>query len=212
MLARLSLLLLLVASPALALERLFVVGEARSVKDGELRYKEYHHCSPDRQQCQVLYRDTDGNLFARKNIDYSQSLSSPTMTVEDLREGRTQLIDGGGEPDLVVDAGFDNYVRQRWSELYSGETVRFPFLIAGRDSPLTMKASREQEQSCDGGALCLSVTLDAWLLSMLVQPIELVYDSERRLLQYRGISNIRDAEGRSQQVLIDYDYAVDAID
>ena len=50
MLARLSLVLLLIAPPALALERLFVVGEARSMKDGELRYREYHHCSEDRSK------------------------------------------------------------------------------------------------------------------------------------------------------------------
>ena len=62
MLARLSLVLLLVAPPALALERLFVVGEARSMKDGELRYREYHHCSEDRSnylmtrmEAQMLY-------------------------------------------------------------------------------------------------------------------------------------------------------------
>ena len=74
MLARLSLVLLLVAPPALALERLFVVGEARSMKDGELRYREYHHCSEDRSNCEVLYKDTEGALFARKRIDYSQSI------------------------------------------------------------------------------------------------------------------------------------------
>ena len=211
MLARLSLVLLLVAPPALALERLFVVGEARSMKDGELRYREYHHCSEDRSNCEVLYKDTEGALFARKRIDYSQSMSSPSLVVEDLREGRTVRINGGGDEELVVDAGFDNYVRQRWSELSSGETVRFPFLVVGRDSPLTMKASVDEEETCAADELCLSVTLDAWLLSMLVQPIQLVYDSERRLLQYRGVSNIRDAEGKSQDVRIDYTYPTDSL-
>lgn len=207
MLARLSLLLLLLVPAAQALENLYVVGEARSLKDGELRYREYHHCSEDRRQCQVLYRDADGSLFARKHIDYSESASSPSVVVEDLREGRTLRLQGRDEPDLVVDAGFDNYVRERWNELSRGETVRFPFLIAGRDSPVPMKASSKEGGACKGGRLCLSVSLDAWLVSLLVEPIRLVYDSERRLLQYQGISNIRDGDGRSQQVRIDYEYA-----
>ena len=210
MLIRLGLLLMVLAPPAFALEQLFVVGEARSLKDGELRYREYHHCSEDRSNCQVLYKDVEGALFARKNIDYSQSLSSPSLVVEDLREGRTQLIEGDVEEELVVDAGFDNYVRERWAELSRGETVRFPFLIAGRDSPVSMKARQDGEEDCADGDLCLAVSLDAWLLSMLVQPIQLVYDSDRRLMQYRGISNIRDAEGRSQEVRIDYEYPGDS--
>ena len=72
-----------------------------------------------------------------------------------------------------------------------------------------MKASRDEGNACDDGALCLTVTLDAWLLSMLVAPIELVYDDEKRLTQYSGISNIRDAEGRSQNVRIEYRYPED---
>lgn len=202
--------LCLLAAPALATERLLVVGEARSLDGDELRYREYHHCTSDRRLCEVLYKDAQGEVFARKRVDYTASLRSPSLLVEDLREGRTQRIEGEFEPELVIDAGFDNYVRQRWSELSNGVEVRFPFLIAGRDSPLNMRASRSDAGDCQDGELCLTVTLDAWLLSMLITPIELVYDGERRLTQYRGISNIRDAEGRSQSVQIDYRYPEDA--
>jgi hypothetical protein len=195
--------------PALAVERLLVVGEARSLDDQELRYREYHHCSMDGRLCSVLYKDGDGQVFARKQVDYSESLRSPSLLIEDLREGSTLRIDGDFDSDLVVDAGFDNYVRQRWAELAEGETVRFPFLVVGRDSPIKMKASRTERVACNDGALCLTVTLDAWLLSMLVSPIELVYDNEKRLTQYRGISNIRDAQGRSQNVRIEYRYPED---
>lgn len=202
--------LLSLTPPALAMERLLVVGEARSLDDEELQYREYHHCSVDGRLCSVLYKDGEGQLFARKQVDYSESLRSPSLLIEDLREGSTLRIDGEFDSDLVVDAGFDNYVRQRWSELAQGDTVRFPFLVVGRDSPVRMKASRREGNVCDGGALCVTVTLDAWLLSVLVAPIELVYDDEKRLTQYRGISNIRDAEGRSQNVRIDYRYPDDA--
>lgn len=199
-------LLCTLSAPLVAMERLLVVGEARSLDNGELRYREFHHCSDDGRLCNVLYKDGQGELFARKQVDYRESLRSPALVVEDLREGRTVRIDGGVDPQVVVDAGFDNYVRERWAELAEGATVRFPFLIAGRDSPLKMKASRSERDDCGEDALCLTVTLDAWLLSMLVTPIELVYDQERRLMQYRGISNIRDAQGRSQDVRIDYRY------
>jgi hypothetical protein len=198
------------AVPALAMERLLVVGEARSLDDEELRYREYHHCSIDGRMCRVLYKDKEGEVFARKQVDYSESLRSPSLLIEDLREGQTLRIDGDFDAELVVDAGFDNYVRQRWAELAQGQTVRFPFLVVGRDSPIKMKASRTEGEVCETGSLCLTVTLDAWLLSMLVTPIELVYDNERRLTQYRGISNIRDAEGRSQTVQIEYRYPDDA--
>ena len=69
-----------------------------------------------------------------------------------------------------------------------------------------MKAGLDEDRTCAKEQVCLAVTLDGWLLSALLDPIRLVYDSDRRLLQFRGISNIKDENGGSQKVEINYTY------
>jgi hypothetical protein len=74
-----------------------------------------------------------------------------------------------------------------------------------------MRAVAPSDAACGPTELCLEVKLDSWLLGMLAPPIELAYDrNERKLLRYRGISNIRDSSGKSQSVEIHYRYRDEA--
>ena len=188
------------------------VGEARGADGGELRYTEHHSCSQAGTLCQVEYRDTEGKLFARKTLDYSLSKHAPSLELEYLPEGRTLRVDREATAELVVDAGFDHYMRSSWNLLAQGEPVQFEFLPVGRDDALSMRAE-PVEEACPDQRLCVKVRLDNWLLGALVPPIRLQYDRDnQRLVQYLGISNLRDSDGNSQQVRIDYSYpsAVDS--
>jgi hypothetical protein len=184
-----------------------VIGEAFSKDSGELLYREHHYCNSDGQRCEVLYIDTLGEIFARKELDYSVSEKSPGLRLQDFRSEVDLQLAPSMDPQLVVDAGFDNYVRLRWDDLLEGDEVRFPFLVAGRDEPLAMRAGPGREAECDPRRVCLQIELDSWLLGMLVDPFELTYDrGSRRLLRFTGVSNIKDDEGKSQQVDIHYRY------
>ncbi|MEP5568132.1 MAG: hypothetical protein ABJN62_09890 [Halioglobus sp.] len=190
-----------------------VIGEAYAMDGSAIRYLEEHRCAANGEECVVEYRYPEGEVFARKRVDYRPSMQAPGLKIEDLRAGETLVIESDFEDDVVVDAGFDHYVRLRWDELAGGEEVRFPFLVAGRDKPLNMRAQLEDEVECAQSRLCLTITLDNWLLSALVSPIRLEYDeTSRRLLQFEGVSNIRDDDGKSQQVRIDYRYQDEAAD
>jgi hypothetical protein len=190
-----------------------VVGEAYSMDGSELQYREVHSCTSAGEQCLVEYRYPEGELFARKHINYSDSQQSPSLRIEDLRVGETVLVDKEFGDEVVVDAGFDHYVRLRWTELAGGEGVNFPFLVVGREKPIKMLARKDRDSDCPDTRLCLEITLDNWLLAAIVSPIELQYDQgSRRLLQFKGISNIRDDEGKSQDVRIIYRYTEELAD
>ena len=183
-----------------------IVGRAMDVRSGEVLYLEEYDCVEDGSLCRVDYRDSGGSLIASKEVDYSRSLVAPALTFEDFRSNASIEVAPMDGPELVVDAGFDNYVRERWDELTTGESVRFSFLVAGRDKPLPMRA--EETGECAEGEVCLEVGLDAWLIGSLVPPIRLTYEREtRRLLRFEGVSNLRDDEGRSRRVDIRYSYA-----
>jgi hypothetical protein len=186
-----------------------VVGEAHDLESGNLLYREHYFCSSDWLRCSVLYRDTGGELIARKELDYTGNPLSPSLVMVDYRLTREVRLGGSGDPELVTDAGFDNLVRKRWEELEQGLRIRFPFLVTGRERPLAVKVQQVEGGQCNAEQLCLQVRLDSWLLSRFVDPIKLTYDrASRRLLRYRGVSNLLDAAGDTQRVDIRFSYFV----
>ena len=187
-----------------------VSGAAYDLDGGSLLYSEQHYCSVDVLSCRVDYVTPEGELIARKQIDYSKNLQAPVLLVSDFRQDSEKRMDFSTVPDLVVDAGFDNFVRLQWERLVEGAPVTFPFMVPGREKPLSMRALVGDQTSCAAEQLCLRVELDSWFLRMAVPPILLTYDREsRRLLRFRGISNIRGEQGHTQKVDIQYRY-VDA--
>jgi hypothetical protein len=182
-----------------------ILGKAHDLDSGEYLYSEQHFCDDGHQRCRVEYLDSDGQLIARKSVDYSANPLAPALLFEDMRRERELRVEPDGGTGLVVDGGFDNFIRSRWDELETGIPVKFPFLVVGREDPLSMQASVAE---CDPGQLCLEVALDSWFLQMLVAPIQLTYDRDsRRLLRFRGISNIASASGASLSVDIRYSYS-----
>ncbi|MFT6955705.1 MAG: hypothetical protein ACJAYC_000706 [Halieaceae bacterium] len=185
-----------------------IIGDAYDRKKGNLLYTENHHCEAQSQQCTVEYRDEQGTTFAKKEIDYSASLQAPSVVLTDYRNDSTVEIATGDRSDLVVDAGFDNFVRSVWSQLEAGTEVKFPFLVVGFDDPIGMTALRTESDTCTDMELCLEVNLDSWFLRLLVAPIELSYSLQnKRLLRFSGTSNIKGDEGKSLNVDILYRYS-----
>lgn len=184
-----------------------IVGNAYDQGETELLYREYHYCSSDALQCKVEYRDDSDELITHKILDYRQSLNSPELFVKAYREELDQRLALSNSEELVVDAGFDNFVRSKWEDLATGAAVVFPFQPLGFDKPFTMRAAERDEEGCAELQLCLTVRLDSWWLGLLANPIELVYDrEERRLLKFSGVSNIRGMRGESLNVDIEYLY------
>lgn len=189
-----------------------VVGTAYDRSSGYLLYTERHFCSAEGLLCNVEYRDSFGAMIAEKKLDYSLSLIGPALVMNDYRQDLAFTVPGSEQGDMVVDAGFDNYVRHRWDELLTGNAVRFPFFVVGFDKPLKMRANREESVQCNADELCLSVGLSSWLLGKLVDPIELSYSRDsKKLLRFSGVSNIKGEGGETLSVDIHYQYDSDIL-
>ena len=135
------------------------------------------------------------------------SSQAPQVVVTDFRNESTVEASAGDRSDLVVDAGFDNFVRSVWIQLEAGTEVKFPFLVVGLNDPVNMTALRTESDACTAMELCLEVNLDSWFLRLLVAPIELSYSlQDKRLLRFSGISNIKGDKGESLDVDILYRY------
>ncbi|MEH6549208.1 MAG: hypothetical protein V7711_08950 [Pseudomonadales bacterium] len=208
------------------------IGSAFSPQTGELLYRELHYGQAGLPIDKVTYVDPAGNTVAIKQLDFSRGDLSPVFTLQDLRrdlvlgarfsgdamqlsrqEGQKtpQLSELFDSENIVIDAGFDGFVRQRWDQL--GENRRLDFDYAFPSRLKTVKLSI-REVDCDSTLrewTCFEIEPSNWLVSVLLPAIVLAYDSgTRRLRNYRGLSNISDNTGKSQQVDIFYQYPDEA--
>ena len=213
----------------------WIVGDAVSADNGELLYRELHYRGDASvlMSERVEYLSPTGELLVEKTLDGSRSVITPNVAQRDLRTGTrfsiSNIGDGfdtlyqrGGETsstkrinkdeELVFDAGFDPYVRAHWDALWAGDAIRADFFVPARLDTVKISMRRTDSEQCaavTSDALCI-VVRPAGILRLvgwLVDPLYLAYgQGSQRLLMYRGISNLLDANGESQDVLIRYQY------
>ncbi|WP_312315880.1 hypothetical protein [Stenotrophomonas sp.] len=194
---------------------------------GVVAYREVHwqRGASEGAQRLVQYLCPDGQPFARKQMPATASAQARGYTLEDRRSGQlaqVQVTDSAVGIDwkedesakrqvnritlpasAVVDAGFDAAVRARWNDLLGGKALSLPFLVPGRArfypvSVVHQGPARWQGQS----AQSFEVRLDTWY-GGLAPRLSLVYaDSDRRLLEFRGTSNLRDEGGKYPSVTV----------
>lgn len=208
----------------------YVIGTAYDPDSQAHLYSEAHCSNGDSLAREVIYRDADSRLLAHKLLNYQTGPTTPSYRQNNLYAGESIAVevrqdsvamtvtDSAGMSKtvnasidanlpLVIDAGFDAFVRDNWEELVSGQDKRFQFPFAGRESLVNLRI-RPAPCSVDAGTnQCFLLELDNWALRLIVDPIELGYDAgSRRLVRYSGLSNIGDGKGEGQVVDIRYRY------
>ena len=109
---------------------------------------------------------------------------------------------------MVIDAGFDYFIRENWQDLLASKQLKFYFLAPVRQSLVKL---RMQQKPCSYGSdthVCFSINPANWIVRLLLDPIELGYDRHtQQLSRYRGLANISDADGNGFRVDIHYSYS-----
>ncbi len=218
--------LLLVCPNVWALELERLVGYAYEKKTGELLYVERHQRWFDggriRHQA-VQYENAQGEVFARKTLNYQDSQLRPEFALVDQRSGHIETlrresdgyllgsVKGRGktwrertmlDDDFIADAGFDRLIDERWGDLTGGQVVDLPFLlpVALKTVQFSLRQIAESEQ-----AVTFRMSPRTWLLRMLVAPIDVSYDkANRRLLRYDGLSNLHNQRLKNFKVTIEF--------
>jgi hypothetical protein len=216
--------LLLAAAPAHA-GRVYV-GVATDPQRGAPLYEEHHHLRDDGERL-VLYRCTDGTAFARKHVQPGADPQAPAFALEDARFGYREGVQREGRrvfaqvrrshrhalrrnevpvtPRLVVDAGFDEFVRRHWSELQRGESVALDFLVPSRRRTYAFAVKRLGGESVGGEAASVLRLAPSGVLGWFAPAIAVVYrDRDRRLLRFEGITNVRENPDDSVSARIDF--------
>jgi hypothetical protein len=204
-------------------------GRAHDLETGALLFVESHAVSgsggPGETRV-VSYRCANGATFARKTLDYGDARLAPAFALDDARSGVSEGLErsAGGTrvfersrdsslrskplrdaADLVADAGFDEFVRARWDALEAGEALVVPFLVPSRLDTVNFRVRKAGDTTIEGRAASVFRLSVASPLGWFLPDIEVSYrQGDRRLLRYRGITNIRDADGAMISAQIDF--------
>lgn len=220
--------------------KMSAIGTAWSFDGASILYREYHYAEDPAHDLptRVLYRKPNDELIAEKSIDYSASVISPAISQKDYRNNsvvttehpldsgarlirvgyqahdseRLRSRDVTSRDSLIVDAGFDPYVRQNWDALTGGQSVTTSFLVPARLDSVRISVSPTETEDCRAAAApvyCFVIRPAGMLrmVSWFVDPIYIAYHPEsRRLKSYAGLSNLRDDAGDPVNVLIRFEY------
>lgn len=207
-------------------------GAARDIATGRPLYREIHYVSAPGtvREARIVHYQCPGSnaVFARKELDYSASREMPRFTLTDARlgyveglrtlaNGRAQVFQVPGSQrgernallparkSIVADAGFDEFLKRHWAELERGQSIRFAFLVPSRLHEVEFKISKHGDAVIDGApASVIRLNLSGFL-GWFLPYIDATYrKSDRALLRYQGLTNMRDAAGNNMTALIDF--------
>jgi hypothetical protein len=177
------------------------------------------------EQRLVLYRCPGGEPFGRKWVRDHPSSQAPDFDFYDARDGYREGVrneDGRREifvqenrqaplhaqpltddPNVVLDAGFDAFVRAHWSELAGGTSETIAFLVPSRFKLFRFKLSGARNSVVVGTPVVqLRMQIAEWY-GFALPSVDLTYDrATRRLREFQGIGTIRDASGHNQGVRV----------
>lgn len=204
------------------------LGIAYARNSGTVLYSEEHWITrgPREESRLVLYRCPGGQPFARKRVHGPIGGAVPDFDFYDHRDGYREGVSGrGGErrvyvqhgqagsrqssplparPNAVIDAGFDAYLRSHWDALGEGRDTNIAFLVPSRLAYIDLKIHVRDKTTASPPVRQFHLSLNAWY-GFVAPSINVTYSMrDRRLLRFEGVSNIRDNQGDTQQVRIEF--------
>ncbi len=198
------------------------IGIARDAQDNSVRYIE-HHQYDDNGQHEVRYFDPSQNILLEKLMAYDGLPQHPSIVQRDYlrdtqvevrygKEVATMVTSQGDKseqftfdisPEIVVDAGFDAYIRDNWARFDQQSRQEVTFAIAGQSRLLPMKIERTDVREYGASFRVIPAN---WLVRMLFPEIRLNYDENRHLVRYEGFTNLKTETNQSRDVVIEFSH------
>jgi hypothetical protein len=196
------------------------IGIARDSSDSTLRYVEHHQYLPSGEHL-VTYFDVNGEIIATKAMRYPGLPQHPEISQSDLTRNidvRTRVINQTLEmirydsdrvrtheipldETIIVDAGFDSFVRNNWHGFVENVPQAYKFAVAGQGRLLKVNITK---QAVSPGETAFVIKPSNPFIRMLMPDIHLRYNQDRRLIAYEGLTNLYLPDGQSRHVSVEF--------
>lgn len=198
----------------------YLIGIAKDRKNQHV-YTEHHTMIYDGDRLirvETNYFKPDQSKFASLNSNFNNSAFLPDSEFIDLRTNNKEVTKVESDSyvlttikketkterlkiskDMLCGQGYHNYLRNNLNSFKLNETREIKFVLPSKRDyysfDLTLiKTSKEKKT--------FKLAITNFILEMFADSIEVDYDNNGTLLEYRGLSNIQDAQGNNMDVVI----------
>lgn len=200
---------------------------------GNTAYEEKHEVTFNDRQVQrasTKYLDSKGQVFGEMTSNFTKMITIPDYDFKDLRTGTSHGIKINGEKitlwnktsdgqlseldffknkfaedTLIVGCqGLHYYLIDNLERVKEKKKVSIAYFIPGKLDyyKFTLRLDREDDKY-----IYLKLSIDNFFLKLFTSALDLKYNkSDRRLVQFSGLSNITDDKDELQNVVINYKY------
>lgn len=173
--------------------------------------------STDPLHTNFFYSSPSGQKIGLKKFDFSSGCKfAPSLTMINLAYPQSSLLSWQGK-DIVVkndldgkqsikvyakgcnmawDVGIHRFFIHHWDKLQSG-SISFTLLAFADDKALEFKAKMDSNYR-------VNLEPENSIVKMFVGEIWFQYDSHKNLIRYRGASDMKNTQGESPEVLVEY--------
>ena len=200
--------------------------------EGKPVYFEKHEIKTDESGMtrfiRVEYSKPDGSVFASMTSDFTKNNTVPDTVFEDKRFNLKALIQVQDQKvqfeefknglsvskksfdlkeSMVASQGFDNFIRQN-SQVLSSGPIDFSFGVLEKKEFYTLTAYKKPSEKSD--EIRFGIRASSWLIRLFANELSVTYDAKNlKLKTFEGQSNLLDDSGKSQKVLINYEWGED---
>lgn len=212
--------LLMLPSLSLLAKTEYFVGSAKD-RQGKLTYTEHHTMTYDGERLvrvETNYYNTKQEKFASLISNFASSPLLPDSEFIDLRTNKKEItkveddmyvlttIDNESKTeklnitsDMLCGQGYHNYLRKNLNSLKLNKIHEIKFVLPSKRDyysfDLSLIKSSENKKT-------FKLAITNFILKMFADSIEVDYDANGTLLEYRGLSNIQDSKGNNMDVVI----------
>lgn len=230
---RYSICCLLFFTPLICANADELIGSVYDNETTEFLYQERHVF--DQNKMQSFYTNAQGEIIGEREVEFSddrvtayrlmqaelkrlESVERKPEEITILAKNKDQVKEANVShkhiDEVVIDAGFSNFILRHWAALTTGEKVALDFVSIAQLGVVKLqlkkvdveKSSLTKYGSTDG-VVMFNMNIANPLLRLLLKPIEIgYYEDTRQLAYYQGISNLKDADGKQfESVHIKFD-------
>ncbi|MBR31293.1 MAG: hypothetical protein CMN77_08250 [Spirochaetaceae bacterium] len=206
---------------------------AYDIKTGKYMYTENHaeHWQNGKHAYSIVtYTDPQGKVMAVKRIVFTGSKVAPNFDLSDKRSGLEEGARVSGNSvtlyhkpsssegkdsqtvnvpsPIVVDGGFDYFVRSNMQSLLAGKTLTGNFTVSHRLDFFPCRIYKVKDLTfLERDAVMFVMEPTNIVIRQLADPIYIIYDKKTgRLLRFTGVSNLEKPDGSNYRVHIVFRY------
>lgn len=204
-------------------------------ESGEVVYYEDHHVEYTQEghvakiETKYLRPNKDREVFARLESRFDQSKFVPESEFEDLRFKHIEktYVDASKNKltiehidkkdkskevleltrNMVLGQGYHNYIITHLNKFKPNEKRTLDFVVPAKQTFYKFDLTYLGKKSKSSQNVTLRLDITNWFLKLFASKIEVEYDPEtKRLMAYRGLTNIVNDEGDNQSLNITFEY------